>query len=214
MDRFSKAKDIHSILITVCESAKDANIEELYTKIVWPLYKQYSHAYDALRFALNDETIVTKADILPDIKEKLLAVIRRRLNTQPMRIKADFELRCHEYEGVEAIKAALIAGEAKSRNKCDVKFEIIGSPVYAGCITTQDKNLGMEVITEALKAVEEVIISKKGTFKLRTEPKIYGDKAQDNLEMLEKAEEEDEDDDEDSEVEGMGDDDGEDDEDN
>lgn len=125
-----------------------------------------------------------------------------------MRIKADFELRCHEYEGIDAIKAALQAGETKSRNKCEVKFEIIGSPVYAGCITTQDKNLGMEVITEALKAVEEVIISKKGTYKLRTEPKIYGDKAQDNLEMLEKAEEEDED--EDSEVEGMGDDDDED----
>jgi len=38
-----------------------------------------------------------------------------------MRIKADFELRCHEYEGIEAIKAALLAGEAKSRDKCDVK---------------------------------------------------------------------------------------------
>ena len=41
-----------------------------------------------------------------------------------MRIKADFELRCHEYEGVEAIKAALFAGEAKSRDKCEVKVII------------------------------------------------------------------------------------------
>ncbi|KAL4496495.1 hypothetical protein ABPG72_014725 [Tetrahymena utriculariae] len=214
LDRFSKAKDIHSILITVCESLpQDYNvkIDDLYTKIVWPLYKQFNHAYDAFRFALNDETIITKIEIAAEVKEKLLQVIRRRLNTQPMRIKADFELRCHEYEGIDAIKAALLAGEAKSRNKCDVKFEIIGSPVYAGCIVTQDKNLGIEVLNEALKAVEEVIISKKGSYKLRTEPKIYGDKAQDNLEMLEKAEEEDEDD-EDSEVEGMGDDDDEDEE--
>jgi len=49
------------------------------------------------------------------------------------------------------------------------KFEIIGSPVYAGCITTQDKNLGMAIINEALKAVEEAIIAKKGTYKLRAE---------------------------------------------
>jgi len=65
------------------------------------------------------------AKVPEDIKQKLLAVITRRLNTQPMRIKADFELRCHEYEGIEAIKAALLAGEAKSRDKCDVKVNII-----------------------------------------------------------------------------------------
>lgn len=40
-----------------------------------------------------------------------------------MRIKADFELRCHEYEGVEAIKAALLAGETKSRGGCGVKVK-------------------------------------------------------------------------------------------
>ena len=49
------------------------------------------------------------------------------------------------------------------------QFEIIGSPVYAGCITTQDKALGMAIINEALKAVEEAIIAKKGTYKLRAE---------------------------------------------
>ena len=125
MDRFSKAKDIHSILITVCESSKEANIEELYSKIVWPLYKQFNHAYDGFRFALNDPSIIMNAKVPEDIKQKLLAVITRRLNTQPMRIKADFELRCHEYEGIEAIKAALLAGEAKSRDKCDVKVNII-----------------------------------------------------------------------------------------
>ena len=68
MDKFSKAKDINSILITVCESSKDANIEELYEKIVWPLYESYNHAYDAFRFALNDETIITNCTISEDIK--------------------------------------------------------------------------------------------------------------------------------------------------
>lgn len=201
LDKFSKAKDVNSILITLCESAKDVHIEDLYKKIVWPLYQQYNHAYDAFRFALNDETIITNCDVSEEVKTKLLAILRRRLNTQPMRIKADFELRCHEYEGVDAIKAALLAGEAKSIDKCEVKviiklsndhlfpppssllpvwfpfliiyvlfkFEIIGSPVYAGCITTQDKALGIEVLNSALKAVEEVILSKKGVYKLRTE---------------------------------------------
>ncbi|EGR33483.1 hypothetical protein IMG5_051610 [Ichthyophthirius multifiliis] len=204
LDNYSKAKTVNSILITICESDKQITIDELYTKVVWPLSKKYKSAYEAFRASLNDNQVINQFDVSEDIKQKLLKEIQRRLAPQTLRIKAEVELRCYGYEGVDAIKAALLAGESKSRNNCQVGFEIVGSPVYAGTINTQDKNLGLEVIKDALKAVEEVILSKNGQYKLRGEPKIYGDKAQDDLELIEKAEE---DDDEDEQKEGEGDDD-------
>lgn len=51
-------------------------------------------------------------------------------------MKAEFELSCSSYEGVNAIKKALKAGEAVGENNCQIKFYIVGSPVYSGAINT------------------------------------------------------------------------------
>jgi len=49
--------------------------------------------------------------------------------------------------------------------------------------------LGLEVIKEALNKVEEVIIKLNGTYKLKTEPKIYGDTKENDMEYIEQNEE-------------------------
>jgi len=61
------------------------------------------------------------------------------------------------------------------------------------------------VLNNALKAVEATILAKKGTYKLVSEPKVFGDKVQETLEVLENQKDEENVLTEDSEVEGMGD---------
>lgn len=41
------------------------------------------------------------------VKSKLLKEIQRRLTPQQLQIRADFELTCFTYEGIDAIKYAL-----------------------------------------------------------------------------------------------------------
>ena len=48
---------------------------------------------------------------MPDrIKRELISNIKKRLTPQPVKIRADIEVTCYGYEGIEAIKAALTAG--------------------------------------------------------------------------------------------------------
>ena len=47
----------------------------------------------------------------PDVKESLLKNIARRLTPQAIKIRADLELSCFTYEGIDAIRTALKAGE-------------------------------------------------------------------------------------------------------
>ena len=54
-------------------------------------------------------------DISAVIKNDLLTYIKRRLAPQPVKIRADIEVTCFTYEGIDAIKAALGEGEDKSK---------------------------------------------------------------------------------------------------
>lgn len=46
--RFSKAKMVHSIMRHVAETCGQ-DLEELYSKVAWPLYKLYGHAFEAFK---------------------------------------------------------------------------------------------------------------------------------------------------------------------
>jgi translation initiation factor 2 subunit 1 len=51
-ERYNKSKMVHSILRHVAEKTKTP-IEELYTKIGWPLNKKFGHAVDAFKFSIT-----------------------------------------------------------------------------------------------------------------------------------------------------------------
>lgn len=97
---------------------QQADLVHLYSVIAWPLYKLYGHAYDAFKHMVlapdelwaklaevneageRDMTVVT-----PAVKEAVMKNIRRRLTPQPLKIRADLEMTCYRFGGVEHIKA-------------------------------------------------------------------------------------------------------------
>lgn len=52
-----------------------------------------------------------------------------------------------------------------------------------GKVNSQDKIEGLKVLTEAIKKVKESIEADKGTFRIKTEPKVFGDVAFDYQEL-------------------------------
>lgn len=69
-------------------------------------------------------------ELSSEIKEDLLHYIQRRLTPQAMKIRADIEVNCFAYEGVEAVKHALTAGEACRTEKADIKIKLVAPPLY------------------------------------------------------------------------------------
>lgn len=61
-ERYNKAKAVHGAFCYVAAekskhlqepSQKRQVLEDMYTSIGWPLYKKYSHAFDAFKMALS-----------------------------------------------------------------------------------------------------------------------------------------------------------------
>lgn len=92
-------------------------VEDLYKAFGWPLYKKFGHAYDAFKAALQDPDKIFEGLELQDLREPLLQMIERRLTPKAVKVRADVEVTCFDYEGIDSIKAALKAGEAVSTDE-------------------------------------------------------------------------------------------------
>jgi len=110
-EKYNKSKAVHSIMRHVAETVHQ-DMEPLYQTIAWPLYKKFGHALDAFKLAITDpEGVLQGLEISDETKEVLLSNIKRRLTPQPVKIRADIEVTFFEYDGIEAIRAALKKGE-------------------------------------------------------------------------------------------------------
>ncbi len=94
-----------------------------------------------LSYFLRKEDVFKGLNISPEIKEKLMAEIKRRLTPQPVRIRAEFEITCFSYDGIDSIKEALKAGLKHNNNGFEIKvwqnvFIYIIFVVPSSCCTT------------------------------------------------------------------------------
>lgn len=68
-DRYNKAKAVHSVLRHVAD-LRGLVLEDLSTKVSWPLYRKYGHAFDAFKLTLQDEEdVFVGLDIDEETKE-------------------------------------------------------------------------------------------------------------------------------------------------
>ena len=67
------------------------------------------------------------------------------MTPQPLKIRADVELTCFAYDGIERIKDAMRAAEATSTEECPVKMKLVAPPLYVLTTQTLDKQKGVEV---------------------------------------------------------------------
>ena len=184
---FGKSKAVEGIVKLLAVHTKKP-MEYLYKNLIWPLYKKYEHAYDALKLVLNGEDKIFEGlKITKEIKEELIKIIKVRLVPQPVKIRSDFKLTCYTFEGIDAIKEALISGERKGTENIPIKFRVIGSPLYECSISTINKKEGIEVMNAALQEVKKSIEAKGGNFLLETNPEVLGENEKSVVEQLREA---------------------------
>ncbi|RLN64308.1 hypothetical protein BBJ28_00025115 [Nothophytophthora sp. Chile5] len=203
-ERYNKAKTVHGVLRQVAQE-NHLEIEDLYARIAWPLYRkfkietpnddekkvEYVHCYDVFKMGITDDAVFEELDITPEILTALRAQIRRRLTPQPIKIRADIEVTCFTYEGIEAIRAALQAAQDVGTEEVPVKVKLIAPPMYVMTTSTLDKQKGIQKLQEAIEAVRELITTKKGTMSVKMEPKVVSvNEEKEFLQMIEKLESE------------------------
>ncbi|XP_014216861.1 eukaryotic translation initiation factor 2 subunit 1 [Copidosoma floridanum] len=214
-ERYAKAKSVNSILRHVAELLHyetDEQLEELYQKTAWHFEEKYkkqkASAYDYFKQSVVDPSILAECDLDEHTKEVLLNNIKRKLTSQAVKIRADVEVACYGYEGIDAVKASLKAGLALSTEELPIKINLIAPPLYVMTTSTPEKTDGLQALNDAIEVIEKKITAMGGVFKVQMAPKVVT--ATDEAELakqMEKAELENAEvagDDDEEEIEGMG----------
>jgi len=212
---FSKAKAVNSILrhvANILEYKSSDELEELYKKTAWHFEaktKKKGSSYDWFKQAVADPSILEECGLDEKTKTVLLENIQQKLTQQAVKIRADVEVACYTYEGIDAVKEALRAGMACSTENVPVRINLIAPPLYVITTSTPEKQEGLQILQDACKAIEDRISASGGSFNIKMAPKVVTatDEA-DLAKQMERAEQENAevsgDDDDDEEEVGMG----------
>jgi len=190
-EKYNKSKAVHSIMRHVAEQAH-MDMEPLYQKVGWPLYKKFGHALDAFKLAITDpETVLSDLNLEEELHKILVDNIRRRLTPQPVKVRADIEVTCFEYDGIDAIKLALKKGEETSTEQTPIKIKLVAPPLYVAVTTSIQKDAAIKALNTAIAAIKEEIVKHKGELTVKVEARTVNEREENEfhtmLAKLEKA---------------------------
>lgn len=178
-ERFSKAKAVSSILRHVAELLKyetDEQLEELYEKTAWHFeekHKNKTASYDIFKQAVLEPTLLDECNLDENTKNVLLTNIKRKLTSQAMKIRADIECACYGYEGIDAVKQALLAGLKASTEEIPIKINLIAPPLYVITTSTPEKVDGLKALENAIELIETTIKKLDGHFAIQMAVSFY-----------------------------------------
>lgn len=183
-ERYNKSKIVHSIMRHVAEKTQTP-IERLYETIGWPLNRRYGHSLDAFKLS------ITNPDVWNDIQfpsepvaDELKSYIGKRLTPQPTKVRADVEVTCFGYDGIDAIKAALRTAEASNTAETQVKCRLVSPPLYVLTNTCLDKNAGISRLQDAIVGIRKSIEAAGGNLVVKMEPKAVTESDDAELQAL------------------------------
>uniref|UniRef100_A0A8D8SJ76 Eukaryotic translation initiation factor 2 subunit 1 n=1 Tax=Cacopsylla melanoneura TaxID=428564 RepID=A0A8D8SJ76_9HEMI len=177
-ERYAKAKAVHSILRHVAEILhfdSDAQLEDLYQRTAWDYEaktKKKGSSYDFFKQAVLDPNSLLECGLDEDTRDVLVNNIQRKLTSQAVKIRADIEVACYGYEGIDAVKAALKAGLAMSTEKMPIKINLIAPPLYVMTTVTPEKADGLKALQEAIDTIKLKIEQLGGVFQVQMAPKV------------------------------------------
>ncbi|KAF5752592.1 hypothetical protein HS088_TW01G00507 [Tripterygium wilfordii] len=192
---YNKSKLVHSIMRHVAETM-NIDLEDLYIHVGWPLYRKFGHAFEAFKTMVTDPDSVLNSltrevkEIGPDgqevtkvvpamteeVKDALIKNIRRRMTPQPLKIRADIEMKCFQFDGVLHIKEAMRKAEAAGNDDCPVKIKLVAPPLYVLTTQTLDKEQGIAILTKAIEACTESIEKQKGKLTVKEQARAVSER--------------------------------------
>lgn len=171
--RYKHAKQVHTIMRHVALTLQ-CPLEKIYDLWCWDLYDIFGHAYDAFRIAVSEpETVFSRINIPQEHQDILLETIKRKIASNPIKIRIDFALTCYSYDGIDVIRLALLTAKHKINDAdWNLEFRLIAPPNYRVEVQTHNKAEGEAKLLDALKVIKQVIKKNGGHFKQKSEAVI------------------------------------------
>jgi translation initiation factor 2 subunit 1 len=122
------------------------------------------------------EKVLDPYHLSADVSSALLTNIRRRLTPQAIKMRADLEVMCFAAEGIDAIKAALKAGEGKSVEDIQIKIKLVAPPLYVMMTTALDKERGLELLQTACEEIGRIVRAAGGEVNIKAQPRAVSER--------------------------------------
>ncbi|XP_071964241.1 eukaryotic translation initiation factor 2 subunit 1-like [Antedon mediterranea] len=181
-EKFAKAKAVNQILRHVGEIMKyesDQQLEDLYTKTAWYFDKKLNKpgygAHEVFKNSVSDPSVLAECNLDEPTLDCLMTQIKRRLTPQAVKIRADIEVSCYGYEGIDAIKGALSKGLDHSTEDMPIKINLIAPPQYVVTTTTLEKTEGLTTLQKAIEDIKRSIENNHGMFNIQMAPRVVTD---------------------------------------
>lgn len=117
-------------------------------------------------------------DVLKDVefpseavKKELMQYISKKLTPHPTKVRADIEVTCFGYDGIDAVKNALRAAEEVNTPDNQIKVKLVAPPLYVLTSQCLDKTLGIKMLEDAIQRIEGKIKGSGGGCITKMAPK-------------------------------------------
>lgn len=105
------------------------------------------------------------------MKKELQQYISKKLTPAPTKVRADIEVSCFSYEGIDAVKAALRTAEAQNTPENQIKVKLVAPPLYVLTSQCLDKTLGIQQLEVAIENIGTKIRESGGNLTVKMPPK-------------------------------------------
>ncbi|KAH8424197.1 translation initiation factor eIF2 subunit alpha [Aspergillus melleus] len=170
-ERYNKSKAVNSIMRHVAE-ATQTPLETLYQTIGWPLNRKYGHSHDAFKISITNPDVWNEVEFPNEnVKKELTHYISKRLTPHPTKVRADIEVTCFGYDGIDAVKTALRTAEESNTPETQIKVKLVAPPLYVLTSQCLDKTIGIQMLEEAIQRIEAKIKEAGGGCIIKMAPK-------------------------------------------
>jgi translation initiation factor 2 subunit 1 len=125
------------------------------------------------------------------VKAELQLYISSKLTPHPTKVRADIEVTCFGYDGIDAVKDALRTAEAENSPESQIKVKLVAPPLYVLASQCLDKTAGVKGLEDAIVRITERIQANGGNCTVKMAPKAVTEQDDAMLqELMEKRERE------------------------
>ncbi|CAF0966464.1 unnamed protein product [Adineta ricciae] len=179
VEKFHRGKAVNHILRLTALAlglASNDEFEELYSKTAWFYDEKHERrgvAYDVFSHASRDESELKDCPVDANTKKALVDSIRHHFSAQSVKCRADIEVACYEYEGIDAVKAALHEGLNQSTEDLPIKINLIAPPLYTITTTCLNGKEGVRTLQTTINKIKESIEKYRGVCRVKIEPQVF-----------------------------------------
>lgn len=177
-----RGRDVVNYMCTVADTCQ-VPLQTLMDKVVWPLYRAFPKsesspggALEGLKLAVTEsDKVFGQLDIPDKVRKELDRLVQAKLKPRIRKYESEISVTCNSVEGVDSIKAVLLAGQNDSKGKLSVTVK--ASPHFLLRTQSHDREEALKTLYEGIQLMKQVAQTLAVVVEVDKEPcDVGGDK--------------------------------------